>query len=49
MTGRSDQMVLTVYLPKELHQKMEKVKQKTGLSKSDIARQAILKYFSKAA
>jgi metal-responsive CopG/Arc/MetJ family transcriptional regulator len=37
-------MVLTVVLPKKLHKKIEAIKQKTGLSKSDIVRQILLKH-----
>ncbi len=42
-------MVLTVVLPTELHKKIELIKQKTGLSKSDIVRQILLKHLGKAA
>jgi predicted DNA-binding protein len=36
-------MCLTVALPRKIHKKIEAIKQKTGLSKSYIVRQMIVK------
>jgi predicted DNA-binding protein len=41
--------VLTVVLPRHLHKKIERIKQKTGLSKSYIVRQLIIKHLDEAA
>jgi metal-responsive CopG/Arc/MetJ family transcriptional regulator len=41
--------VLTVVLPRRLHKKIEAIKQKTGLSKSYIVRQLIIKYLDQEA
>jgi metal-responsive CopG/Arc/MetJ family transcriptional regulator len=35
--------VLTVIMPRQLHKKLERIKQKMGLSKSYIVRQMIIK------
>jgi predicted DNA-binding protein len=35
--------VLTVIMPRQLHKRIERIKQKTGLSKSYIVRQMIIK------
>jgi metal-responsive CopG/Arc/MetJ family transcriptional regulator len=41
--------VLTVVLPRHLHKKIERIKQKTGLSKSYIVPQLIIKYLDQEA
>ena len=40
-------MVLTVVVPKKIHQRLEREKRLTGLSKSDIVRQLIMNHFEK--
>jgi metal-responsive CopG/Arc/MetJ family transcriptional regulator len=47
--GETLMRVLTVILPRHLHKKIERIKQKTGLSKSYIVRQLIIKYLDQEA
>lgn len=38
-------MILSIDIPRKLHEQIESDKRKTGLSKSDIARQIIMRHY----